>query len=271
MRRRKKRQPRKLRKTTRRQGQKEGFEIEEVQTIDRYLMDEENLFEQTLFHIAIDTMLRSSDLLALTLEDVTYASGRIKTEFVICQQKTGVDVKVVLMESTKKLLEQFVKKYNKSRKCRLFDKNNGIKITSNWFRRFIKRLAKLAGIEEIEKYSGHSTRRTKAMFMCKQGSKIGTISKVLGHSSIVATILYLGLKEKEIVEELKAHDTWGIPTKQIYRPNLNSSDSHFSDLHSMPDEQLIQLSNQCTQIVLDRRKINDIDLTEELRANPMWN
>lgn len=177
MRRKVKRKPRKKRAFHRQQGQKEGFELEEVQTIDKHLEEQDELFDRTLFHVAIDTMLRSSDLLALTWEDVSYSSGGIKSKFVIYQKKTGHKVTVYLMKSTQQLLEQFIKKYSKTRKSRLFDYKDGVKVTGNWYRRFVKRLAKSAGIVEIEKYSGHSTRRTKAMYLYRSGQKMCPVGK----------------------------------------------------------------------------------------------
>ncbi len=56
-------------------------------------------------------------------------------------------------------------------------------------------------IFNVEEYSVHSTRRTKAMFLYRRGVKLGTISKALGHKNLTATILYLGIEEQEVVDD----------------------------------------------------------------------
>jgi integrase len=70
-------------------GQKRPFTLEQVQLIKRTLDADGNLRDLALFSTAIDTMLRSVDVLRLTVEDVIDDAGHVVDEITIRQQKTG--------------------------------------------------------------------------------------------------------------------------------------------------------------------------------------
>lgn len=68
-------------------GQKKGFTLEQVQVIASTLKIEGDIMEQALFHTAIDSMLRSCDLLPLTVADITTQNGTVKDVFTRTQKK----------------------------------------------------------------------------------------------------------------------------------------------------------------------------------------
>ncbi len=180
----------------------------EVKRIMKSLVKQGDVMETALFHTAIDSMLRSSDLLKLRVETVMYQSGAIKEVFSLTQSKTGRKVTIVLLEPTRKWLKRLIQEENKQFGDYLFTVNGLFPIHPNWYRRIVKKWAKFAGITNVEEYSGHSTRRTKAMFLYRRGVKLGTISKALGHKNLTATILYLGIEEQEVVNDLKQNSLW---------------------------------------------------------------
>jgi len=71
------------------QGQKAPFTKREVGVIKHILEADGKLRDVALFSVAVDTMLRSVDLLSLRVEDVTDSQGQVVDEFSIRQQKTG--------------------------------------------------------------------------------------------------------------------------------------------------------------------------------------
>src|ERR1700757_2747079 len=85
-------------------GQKRPFSPEQVQLIKRTLDADGNLRDLALFSTVIDTMLRSIDVLRLTVEDVTDDVGHVVDEITICQQKTGEANVVGVSEYTRKVL-----------------------------------------------------------------------------------------------------------------------------------------------------------------------
>ena len=203
-----------LRKKERHQ-QKKPFTQAEMNRIDQTLAKQTSLFERTLFRIAIDTMLRSSDLLKLQVQDVVSRKGKVCEDFCLTQQKTGMPVMVTLMSSTQTLLGKFIEQENKGREDFLFVKQEENAIHANYFRRLVKKWAGLAGIENVEDYSGHSTRRSKPMVLYEQGTKIGEICKALGHSSLATTLEYLGIEASEVKATLQKHPIWEQPSASL--------------------------------------------------------
>jgi integrase len=67
-----------------------------------------NLRDLALFSTAIDTMLRSNDLLRLTVEDVTDDAGHVVDEITIRQQKTGEANVVGVSDYTRKVLSRWI-------------------------------------------------------------------------------------------------------------------------------------------------------------------
>jgi integrase len=89
-------------------GQKRRFTPEQVQLIKRTLDADGNLRDLALFSTAIDTMLRSIDLLRLTVEDVTDDAGHVIDEITIRQQKTGEANVVGVSDYTRKVLGRWI-------------------------------------------------------------------------------------------------------------------------------------------------------------------
>ena len=82
---------------------------QQVQTIKRILEAEGNLRDVALFATAIDTMLRSVDLLRLTVEDVTDHEGRVRDEFTVRQRKTDTGNLVSLTPHARAALDRWIK------------------------------------------------------------------------------------------------------------------------------------------------------------------
>ena len=81
-------------------GQMAPFTPDQVQVIRSLLQTEGKVRDLALFNVGIDTMLRASDLLALTVADVTDHQGIIVSEIQIRQQKTNHGHRVALSPGT---------------------------------------------------------------------------------------------------------------------------------------------------------------------------
>ena len=65
----------------------------------------------TLFcSLGIDTFLRASDLLKLTVSDVVDNKGNVKSEVLLRQKKTGETHTVAVLDEAKKYVLQLIKK-----------------------------------------------------------------------------------------------------------------------------------------------------------------
>jgi integrase/recombinase XerD len=85
----------------------------------------------------------------------------------------------------------------------LFPTNRGTKLTIGSYETKLKKIAKKANIDNV---FPHRLRATFAIQFLKNGGSIYVLSKLLGHSSIEVTQVYLDLTDKELQEQfLKYH------------------------------------------------------------------
>ena len=70
-------------------GQKKPFTPRQIEMLKEFLTNSCKIKELALFSLGIDSMLRCSDLLKLTVQDVSDFKGKIKSTIQLRQQKTG--------------------------------------------------------------------------------------------------------------------------------------------------------------------------------------
>ena len=91
-------------------GQMLPLTREQVRTI-RFLLQAEtdsNPRDLALFCTAIDTMLRASDLLSLSVADVTDHTGIVRDEFPVRQRKTGNGTIVGITPETRAAIDRWI-------------------------------------------------------------------------------------------------------------------------------------------------------------------
>jgi integrase len=163
--------------------------MSEVQLIKRTLDADDNLRDLALFSTAIDTMLRSIDLLRLTVEDVTDDAGHVADEITIRQQKTGEANMVGVSDYTRKVLGRWIIESKKLPEDYLFTRLKGDKrkpLTRDHHRELVKSWARIARADP-RAFSTHSLRRTKAAYIYQQTRNIEVIRESLGQKSVSAT------------------------------------------------------------------------------------
>lgn len=88
-------------------GQKKAFKLEEIWRI-RIRLEIENKLEQlALFNLAIDSKLRSCDLISLKVRDIS-SSSLIQSRAMIEQQKTHKEVQFEITPKTQQCLSQWI-------------------------------------------------------------------------------------------------------------------------------------------------------------------
>jgi integrase len=167
------------------------------------------LRDQALLTLGFQTGFRISELLSLTLGELTDIYGQVKS--VITVTKSHMKGKrfsrsVKLNSDTQRVLSKLVKKLKQQNRDRrtdaLFQSRQGYKgkaLGARQVNNIIKELFAKAGC--VGKFSSHSLRKTFAE-QCRrifQGD-ILKIQKALGHSDIRNTIRYLNYNEEEILE-----------------------------------------------------------------------
>jgi integrase len=186
-------------------GQKTEFSPSQVQIIKQLLENEGNLRDLALFSVAIDTMLRGIDLLALKVEDVINHEGEVVEQLTVAQQKTGKGTVVALLPYSRQVLKRWIETSGKLPWHYLFTgvrKNKEGPITTNHLRRLVKRWAASAKLD-ARQFSTHSLRRTKAALVYHHTHNVEVVRQLLGQSSIAATSTYLGIDQHEALEIAK--------------------------------------------------------------------
>lgn len=187
-------------------GPRKAFSRDEINKIANSFQPNET-FEECLFMVSVDSMLRSSDLLNLKVCDLKYDSGEFKEYHSIRQKKTKRNVSFCLSKKTLLKCRNWIDKSNKSNIDFLFsnpfNSNSNLPISAVTYRRIVKSWCKRVNLNE-ELYSTHSLRRSKPTWLYHQGVEIEKIALILGHKSPDATMRYLSISTNEVIETLNS-------------------------------------------------------------------
>lgn len=182
-------------------GRMKPLTKEQVATIGNLLSASSDWRSLAMFRIAIDTMLRASDLVALKIVDVTGHDGRALTETNIRQHKTKGGVISALSPKTIEALEIWLKERADMASWEgwLWPGRFSGHLTASQYRREVKRWIRMARLD-TRFYSTHSLRRTKAAEIYATTGNVEAVRRLLGHSSVQATSAYLGVEDADALE-----------------------------------------------------------------------
>jgi integrase len=158
---------------------------------------------ELLLNISVDLMLRGSDLLKLKVSDVMNESGSVKTEVKVKQKKTRKStlfmplskksVDVIKLHLTGKEPDDYIFAGQKSHYTKK-------PISIIQYSRIVKGWMKMLGVENLEKYSTHSLRKTKASVIYDKTKNVDAVRRLLGQSSVTATSAYLGVTDESALD-----------------------------------------------------------------------
>ena len=163
----------------------------------------EKPLQELLLNLGVDLMMRSSDLLSMTVGQVVTESGKVKTEVRLKQKKTG---KFTLNIPLSKNSINSIKKHLLGRDLDSYifvgNKSHYTKspITQKQYSRIVKNWMSSLGVEDVNNYSTHSVRKTKSSEIFKQTQNVEVCRRLLGHANITATSQYLGLEDSDALE-----------------------------------------------------------------------
>lgn len=182
------------------QGPKLHFTLDQTQRLASQLKQRRLWHDLALLAVGLDTLLRSCDLLKLTVGDVTYSTGKVREELHIRQQKTKATVQPVLTTQTRRHLARWIDFSGKRRQDFLFTRfkpNDARPITHKHLVSLIKQWAEWLGLPPDD-YAAHSLRRSKAVALYRAGAPIAELSEALGHKTVASTLRYLGITQQRV-------------------------------------------------------------------------
>jgi len=175
-------------------GQKPPLKPKEVWSIRVRLQMLGKTRDLALFNLAIDSKLRSCDLVALRINDVVMA-GSVRERAVIVQQKTGRPVQFELTEQTRETVYAWVTQRKINHDGYLFPSrvNRCLHLSTRQYARIVNQWVASIGLDP-HKYGTHSLRRTKAALIYKKTGNLRAVQLLLGHTKLESTVRYLGIE-----------------------------------------------------------------------------
>lgn len=174
------------------------------------LLKASNMRDYVLFVLGINSGLRISDLLGLTVGDVT-AKGKkapsISDRISLKETKTGKTKSFPLGDTSKKAIKDYLSSRGldcndpHQRSLPLFPSrkraDGGCRpISRIQAYRILNDVAKVVGIEE--RIGTHTLRKTFAYHAYQNGYDLSMIQKLLNHSSPGVTLRYIGITQDEM-------------------------------------------------------------------------
>lgn len=175
-------------------GQKKALKLEDIWRIRIRLELEKRFEELSLFNLAVDSKLRSCDLLSLKVRDVS-RSGTVLSRTMIRQQKTRREVQFEITPKTQQALSQWIFTNHLEMADYLFPshRRKGQHLSYHYYLTLVNRWIGDLGLD-ISQYGTHSMRRTKAALIYAKTKNLRAIQLLLGHAKLESTIEYLGVE-----------------------------------------------------------------------------
>ena len=148
-----------------------------------------------LFKFGLNTGLRISDILPVTVKDIFNGAGEYKDYLTIKEKKTGKEKKIKLNNALRKAIDTFMKGQNLSLESHLFSSQKGGNIKRIQAYRVLKEAADICGVEN---FGTHSLRKTWGYWTYKMSKyNIGLIMDTFNHSSQSITLRYIGVNQDQ--------------------------------------------------------------------------
>ena len=175
---------------------------EQRQQVEAHLADQGDIYAD-IWKVGVNTALRISDLLSLTMDAVRMLDPAQPALNVI-EQKTGKLRKIVVNQTALAVMQRRLVEYPDHAWLFQSDAVNrdrrGPPKPIN--RRSVSRVFEQVGRRVAPKVAlgTHSMRKTRGFAMHKAGRSIESIAKVLNHSSPSVAMRYIGLVQQDIDE-----------------------------------------------------------------------
>ncbi|EGO62816.1 site-specific integrase [Acetonema longum] len=157
----------------------------------KHYLRSNNLRDYLLFVLGINSGLRISDLLQLTIEDV-----KGKDRVSLREKKTGKTKDFPLSDTCKKAIQEYLDNCSGKSVWLFESKGRNRPITRIQAYRIINKAAQVIGMKEA--IGTHTLRKTFGYWVHKNGADITKIQKLLNHSNPSITLAYIGITKEEL-------------------------------------------------------------------------
>ena len=181
-------------------GQKPPLKRKEIWAIRVRLQLNGRTRDLALFNLAIDSKLRSCDLVRLRVSDIAHGS-RVASRATIVQKKTGRPVQFEITEPTRDAISAWIEQAQLRPDQFLFTSRmrHSPHLSTRQYARIVKSWTASIGLDPNE-YGTHSMRRTKATLIYRRTKNLRAVQLLLGHSKLESTVRYLGIEVDDALE-----------------------------------------------------------------------
>lgn len=181
-------------------GQKAPLRLKEIWAIRIRLQLAERTRALALFNLAVDSKLRSCDLVKLRVRDVTHGE-RVAARSIVMQQKTQRPVQFEITEQTRDTLAAWIRGRALKQEDFLFPSRLRASphLSTRQYARVVQRWVKEIGLDPAA-YGTHTLRRTKASLIYRRTKNLRAVQLLLGHTKLESTVRYLGIEVDDALE-----------------------------------------------------------------------
>ena len=153
-----------------------------------------------LFNLAIDSKLRSCDLVTLKVGDI-FNGNSILSRVMILQQKTKTPVQFEITEQTRDSVSKWIALQNLSLNDHLFSSRlrSSTHISTRQYSIIVHKWVDMIGLD-TRLYGTHTMRRTKVTLIYHRTKNLRAIQLLLGHTKLESTVRYLGIEVDDALE-----------------------------------------------------------------------
>ena len=181
-------------------GQKSPLKLKEIWTIRIRLQLAGNIRDLALFNLAIDSKLRSCDLVKIRIKDIANGTT-VSSRAIVMQQKTNRPVQFEITEQTRESISNWIDFASLIYSDYLFKSRfkSSLHISTRQYARRVESWVTQIGLDPAS-YGTHSMRRTKASLIYRRTKNLRAVQLLLGHSKLESTVRYLGIEVDDALE-----------------------------------------------------------------------
>ena len=181
-------------------GQKAPLRLKDIWAIRVRLQLGSRIRELALFNLAIDSKLRSCDLVKLRVRDLVRGE-RIVARAIVMQQKTQRPVQFELTEQTREAWAAWIRQRGLRGDDYLFPSRlrRSPHLSTRQYARVVRQWVGEIGLDPTA-YGTHTLRRTKAALIYRRTKNLRAVQLLLGHSKLESTVKYLGIEVDDALE-----------------------------------------------------------------------
>ena len=181
-------------------GQKSPFRLKDIWAIRIRLQLAQQTRELALFNLAVDSKLRSCDLVRLRVRDVTHGD-RMASRATVMQQKTHRPVQFEITEQTREAVAMWIAHSRLRSEGFLFPSRVRASphLSTRQYARIVQSWVREIGLDPAA-HGTHTLRRTKASLIYRRTKNLRAVQLLLGHTKLESTVRYLGIEVDDALE-----------------------------------------------------------------------